>query len=508
MENQGVALEFEASLWVDGASLETLEDIINHVTTSSQHAVQHVLSVSRAWSVQFPSTTVPQLCFSGVLSGAIAAIYLLPSGVSSTFSTLVCGIATKSLLYHRSPQALASFIKYCRDVASNDGGSEGDDSSQPCYRLAKYANCVLNEEQSRVLEALDDLLTNIFGEDNIHSKLCHVETDSIKLLLEPIGAVSNLSTVLVRQCLNQLSLIRNHSNQKFRERLHLVIQRILAQASGSDRSILLRDVFEHPYMLDGCGSIDEVASLVSSLRVASLSAETDSRTACFDEFAKLWVQKYADALSTNQVCNSLAALMSSLASIIGSSFSVQVVALTLQNSDFLASSELLRPLLLNTLTVVRNVHSFDISFPASEMVTLWVELASSNNTTKEECIDIPLQLMLEDVMCSIFIRSEGNGIVADKLASSLLQNIEEVFPCYVASVVISKDRGELQGQNLLTAMMEYDCARFVLPICSREATSAQATTRGAVVCRHFTGTPRIHQTIDPCFSSFRLSAVA
>jgi len=463
-------LAYEASLWVDGASVETLEDLHALVTTSSQHAVQHVLSVSRAWSAQFPSTAVPQLCFSGILSAAIAGIYLEPSGISLDFNNFVCGVATKSLLYHRTPQTLASFIKYCGNVATNNGGIDGDGGNRCHYRLAQYASSVLYEEKSHALGALDALVTGLFGEDNLHSKLCQVETGSIKYPLESASEVSDFSAVVVRQCLNRLSSIRSHSNPSCRERLHFVIQRILANASGWDREVLLGDIFKHPYVLDGCGSIDEVADLVSSLRAAGSTAEADTS---LDDFAKIWVQKFADALSTNQVCNSMATLISSLASIIGSSFSSQVVALILKNSERLASSELLRSLLLTTLTSARNAHSFDMSFPASELVQIWINLASSNNSIKDERVDIPLQLVLEEVMGNILIRSEGNGTVADKLATGLLSNIEEALPCYADSVVLSKDHGDLQGPNLLAAMMEYDCVRFAAPISALFAPAKQ-----------------------------------
>ena len=349
----------------------------------------------------------------------------------------------------------------------SDGGAEGDSDEDPSRRLLlRYASALLVDDESmQALEALEDLTSSIFEGENVHSKLCQIEAGRANFSLEPEALPSNLPVVLVRQCLNRLASIRTHSNPTSRSRLLSVIQRTLAHASDIDRGDILREIYKHPYMLGGCGSTGEAANFVSSLPTLCRMGSTAEADATYlIAFGDLWMEKFASALANDQVCGGLAALMSSLSTLIGPSFSARVVGLVLEESQGLEDSELVRSLLLSTLTFVRAARTFDKSFPASELVQVWIGLASSNNTTKDEHVEIPLQFALEEVMCNILVLSESNGIVAAALASALSTNVEDVFSSYVASAVLSKDHRGSGCSNLLAAMVEYDCVRFAPPL--------------------------------------------
>ena len=455
-------LEYEAILWVDGSSEETLEELLSLVTASSQHTTQHVLSASRAWSALFPSAAMPQPCFSGILSAAIARFALDYSGLSRDFGRFVCQVATKALLYHRCPNSLASFVKYCGDISDGDDDDDDDDDDTSSYRrlLLRYVNSLLDHESTLSPGTLENLTSSIFGKENVHSKLCQVEAGHIKYPLEPATLPPN-PTVIVRQCLTRLASIRTHPGASSRDRLRAVIQRTLACASDNDRGDILRDIYQHPYMLSGCGSTSEAANFVSSLTAThNVGASPGADKTYLVDFSEIWIETFANALANDQVCDALAALISSLSAFIGPSFSVQVVGLILKKNQGLAGSDLLRSLLLTALASIGKVHSIDRAFPVGDLVQVWIGLASSNNTTKDEHIDIPLQLALEGVIGNILVRSELNGTAAANLATTLSSNIREVFSSYVASTVLSKDRGAPESSNLLAAMVEYDCALF------------------------------------------------
>jgi len=457
-------LEYETTLWVDGVSGETLEAFQSLVAASCQHTAQHTLSASRAWSAQFPSKAMPpHLCFSGILSAAIAGVVLDPSGFSSEFSAFVCGVAAKSLLYHRFPQALAAFIKYCGGIAKGGTAGDGNDHAKNGSQrlLLRYASGLVDDQGTQDLGELKDLAAGLFEEENVHSKLYHVETGRVKYPLEPEAMRSILPVVIVRQCLSRLAFIRSHNNPSVGERLYFIIQQTLTYASIDDRDDILRDIFKHPYVLDGCGSTDEAANFVSSLPASghtSTASSADGDIA--HDFAEIWVQKFANALGTDQVSNSMAVLISALSTFVGPSFAARVVAFVLKESQCLASSELLRALLLTALTTVGSAHTFNRAFPVSELVNVWIDLASLNNGTKDKQVEVPLQLALEEVMINILVRSELNGIVAANLAATLLSNIERVFPSYVASFVLSKDYRSSHSSNLLAAMVKYDVVQF------------------------------------------------
>jgi hypothetical protein len=103
-------LEYEASCWIDGMTMETLPEFCKVIQEASQLSFRSVVAFAEAWTASALPGAMPTLSVSGNLIHVMQRL----SKASEAFLLLTCQVAAKCLLYHFNPLPLATIVVHSR----------------------------------------------------------------------------------------------------------------------------------------------------------------------------------------------------------------------------------------------------------------------------------------------------------------------------------------------------------------------------------------------------------
>ena len=178
-------LAHEASCWIDGMSLENVDEFIKVVQESASIPLRGMVDLARAWraaavGISSSSSSPEPIPVSATAVSTILVTAVLRmqqqerhSSSSSRFALLTLQVAAKCMLYHADPRPLAALIIYRGDADSSSADlaeeqPPGDDTSmnERFDNLSAYAKSLLHFESvspSKRKRLLDSLLESLFG---------------------------------------------------------------------------------------------------------------------------------------------------------------------------------------------------------------------------------------------------------------------------------------------------------------------------------------------------------
>lgn len=185
--------KYESSLWVDGISPCTIQELGSLSDESKQLRVQHNIMISQAWAEASLGYDMPPLGISSLLSLAICQIIgrcESQSIFSEKFAVLLIQIATKMLLFQTDPKPFAAMIVYAAQ-----GKPPNDEQATGLHQLAK---AILNDDKkaNNYLELLSPKI--FFSESSLNS---------VHMLLDDADFIA------LRQCLSLMKCPGNRYDE-------------------------------------------------------------------------------------------------------------------------------------------------------------------------------------------------------------------------------------------------------------------------------------------------------
>ena len=197
--------KYESSLWIDGISAETIQDLVRMIEESKQQRVQHKIMASQAWANASTGYAMPMPGVSTLLS---SSIYRLLGDKDASFSDevslLLIQIATKMLLFQADPKPFAAII-----VFAANGSVPNDKNIAALYHCAKS----ILDDDSTANTCIESLTSGVFGaECQLNSIVQMVNADK-KNLHTQLDASQYASPVAMRQCLRMMDYSKGRNEE-------------------------------------------------------------------------------------------------------------------------------------------------------------------------------------------------------------------------------------------------------------------------------------------------------
>lgn len=227
-------ISYELDLWVDAVSIDTLPTFCKLLDIVQKVTVQHDVIVSNAWQEYHALKTMDTVLFTPILTTAIASIASDPLGFSNSFIELVCKVATRILIHLVNPMLLASVVRFVM-ADFETGREEVGPTIVKVRSLVQYASSIVVEGDKLVQKACN-LLTDLFGETNVQSKVAHylVAKSSNASVLDNIYCDvkddPSIASSVLRQCIHHSHLdLDNKINKNNVNSLYLKLFPIIIQ---------------------------------------------------------------------------------------------------------------------------------------------------------------------------------------------------------------------------------------------------------------------------------------
>lgn len=196
--NSEFSVDYELSCWLDGVTIQTLDEFIVCLQESSQNSFGTIIMNARAWQQSGFKGSIPVLPVSPCLVSALQNLHR----ASKAFALLTCQVACKGLLYLTNPLPLAALINESYQQMLTGDASEAGAYLQP---LAEYSATLLHfgestgtQKHKLLFSALGRLFSrgsfpNLGGPSGFHT--CEVRNSNVAFSL--------------KQQSDELALIRN-----------------------------------------------------------------------------------------------------------------------------------------------------------------------------------------------------------------------------------------------------------------------------------------------------------
>lgn len=433
--------EYESSLWIDGISIDLIQELTSMIEESKQQRVQHKIMISQAWSSASMGYTMPSLGVSSFLLSSTFQMLRNDEVLSDKMAMLVLQIVFKILLFQRDPKPFAAIIFYCNDTFPMDGH-----------------NCTLRNIAGGILGSLgrDDkpfliktnesikyLASEIFHPDSMINCIARVvnSTAENKDIARIIESIPHADTIALRQCLTMIKYSKGEQN----EELNSLIRKILVDIVENGDHISENISMLLPMFKTSSNNTDEMESnlilLLAAARSKRPELEVKSMIEC-DETTTEEPRLISELLRCSLISGKFEA-----------SFINGICNYCLRAFQSVDTDTSLKDFLLTIL--LYTLPSKDGVGPSpGALFDLWAAIAGDlSNKTQVECC-----FRLEDCLVSTFNSIDGQGCWA--VYQRICDLTPEVFVDLWVKTMLKRDNPGDFGRSILQSVIEYDCSEF------------------------------------------------